>query len=492
LLRRRAAALLFLAALGLFCFLRLRNIGHLLVWDEAQFVLYTRSLVEGTRDPYWFYWSRFFHLHPPVYLYLCSFLYRVDGGDPRAYEAISFLFSLGTFLVTWRLAVRLYGRRAGAWTAFFLAVATASTFFDTWIKQDAAAVFFSVLCVHLFMQERYLGSGVALGLGMLSKETAVFALLTLLAYSLAARERRRLGGAVKAGLLAAAVSGWWYLFVSDYVRNFARFFAGRGMEAQAWRAPWGYYFSGLPADLGWVPFCLSMLGCLVCLRRYLKRDRKYALPLCWFLPTYLFLSFSTGKPYWMVSSALPALALLAALGAVSLLGWVRRGIRGRRAAAAGAAVLAAALLLGSALGACTTREADYNEGRNPDHWQQAVNSRRDALFLKGAMRPGDRVAAIFNSSDMWDPTFTYYLGDVDLVPASHLFLKDPDAMALEVRKRGIDWIYIGIYVSAEQEFQQYDQDLRYFLARLPLLLEARGFYQTGWSVMIELEEGQGE
>ncbi len=477
-LKKSAPALLFLAALILFCFLRLRNLGHLLLWDEAQFVLYARSFVEGAGDPQWFYWSRFFHLHPPVYLYLCSFANRLWGSRPGAYEALSFLFSSGAFLVTWRMGVFLFGRRTGAWASFFLAVTPASSFFDTWIKQDAAAAFFAVLALYLFMKKRYELSGLAAGLGMLCKETAAFALLAMLTFSLAARHRDRLRGILKIGAIAALMSAWWYLFISDYVGHFAQFFLGRGTEAGIWRKPWHYYFSGMPLDLGWAGTVLAVWGCLACLRRSSEGCGDHLFPLCWFLPTYAFLSFSAGKPYWMVSTALPALALLAGIGADSLTRWVLVRVGGRRGSLLSLA-FAVLLLSWAAAGVLMTDEASYNGNRHEAYWAQAVASRDDARFLSESMLPDERAAVIFNSRDIWDPTLLHYFGRPGLIPAKAAFLRDAEEMAGRVREMGISWIYIGIDAD-------YDQELRFFLPQIKRLLPVEAMYQNGWRIILRL------
>jgi len=486
-LRRKGPSLLLAASLLLFILLRLRHFGHLLLWDEAQFVLYARSFVEGARDPQWFYWSRFFHLHPPAYLYVCSAFYRLRGGDsPGAYMTVSLLFGLGNLLVLYRLSSHLFGRRVAAWSALFLSVFPALTFFDVWIKQDAAAAFFSTLSIYLFARKRYGPAGAALGLGMLCKETAVFALLTVGVWAMARRNRDALRGAAVCGLIAAVLCSWWYLFVSDYVGHFADFFLGRGTEAGIWRQPWHYYLSGLPTDLGWAATCLAAWGCLVCLRRAGRGDGDSLLPLCWFLPTYAFLSFSAGKPYWMVTTALPALALLAGTGAEALARWAFERAVGSRGTAL-ALILAILLAAGPALGGLAMGEADYNGRRYDAYWEQAVASRDDALFLAGSMLPGERVAVIFNSRDIWDPTLMYYFGRPGLVPAESAFLGDPGEMARRVEEMGIGWIYVG-------RDSAYERELRSFLPEIRRLLPVTAEYRNGWRVILRLGEGseQGE
>jgi hypothetical protein len=55
-------AALAILAIAIFLYLRMRNLGHLLNWDEARFVLYNRSFTGNVEDV----WSRFINLHPPL------------------------------------------------------------------------------------------------------------------------------------------------------------------------------------------------------------------------------------------------------------------------------------------------------------------------------------------------------------------------------------------------------------------------------------------
>jgi 4-amino-4-deoxy-L-arabinose transferase-like glycosyltransferase len=464
-----------LASLAAFCYLRLRNLGHLLLWDEAQFVLYTRSFVDGTNDQ----WARFIHLHPPIYLWINSLLYRVFGTEAAGFEVVSILFSLGTLLLTWRLAHVLFGRWAGVLAMFFLAVLPASTVIDTWIKQDAAAVFFLTLTIYLFVREKYAWGGVALGLGMLCKETAVFALLALGTYSVLSWRRSQVWGVAKVALIGAAISAWWYIFVSDYVGNFADFFLGRGNESRLFSQPWHYYFSGLPDDLGWIILAAAGAGAAYCLWRRFQGSRVHLLPLAWFLSIYAFLSISAGKPYWMVTTALPALAILASIGVVETAQWLGKHIHRVRLARALQGLLIGAMMLAAFAGAARTSDVDYNVARFPAYWQQADLSRQDAEFLKENMGEADKLFIIFNAIDRWDPTLVYYLGDIDFIPGTSGMLGSPEDLAAYVRATGADWIYLA------NDDVYYDQ-LQGFLAAADGLMPVESVYSGDWSIIIKL------
>jgi 4-amino-4-deoxy-L-arabinose transferase-like glycosyltransferase len=464
-----------LASLATFLYLRLRNLGHLLLWDEAQFVLYTRSFVDGTKDQ----WAGLIHLHPPIYLWISSVLYGVFGIETVSYEVVSILFSLGTLLLTWRLAKVLFGRWTGAMAMFFLAVLPASTVIDTWIKQDAAAVFFLTLTIYLFMREKYAWGGVALGLGMLCKETAVFALLALGIYSVLSWRRNLVWGVVKVALIGAALSAWWYIFVSNYVGHFGNFFMGHGLEAEAWAQPWHFYFSGLPEDLGWVILAAAAVGAAFCIRRRWQGSLVHLLPLAWFLGIYAFLSCSYGKPYWMVTSALPALAILASIGVVELTRWLGEHIHRASLARVTQVLLVGTVMLAAFLGAAWTSDAEYNTARDLRYWQQADLSRQDAEFLKDNVGETDKLFIIFNSNDRWDPTLVYYMGDIDFIPGTSGMLGSPEDLAAYVRAIGADWIYLANDAA-------YQDQLQGFLDAMDGLLPIETVYPGIWSIIIKL------
>jgi 4-amino-4-deoxy-L-arabinose transferase-like glycosyltransferase len=264
---------------------------------------------------------------------------------------VSILFSLGTLLLVKRTAGFLFNRWTGALAMFFLAVLPASTVFDSWIKEDALAVFFLTLTIYLFVRKKYVWSGVALGLGMLSKEIAVFSLLAIGIYVLTCWQRDQVLGMVKVGLIGAVISFWWYFFVSSSVGLFGGFFLGTNNEAAVWAFPWHFYLSGLPDDLGWCILAAAAVGMAACFWRRFQGSRVHMLPVAWFIPIYVFISFSVGKPHWMVSSALPAAAMLAAIGTVESAKWLGGHISSARLARVAQISLVGTLMLWAFLGA---------------------------------------------------------------------------------------------------------------------------------------------
>lgn len=447
-----------LFAVALFLYLRLRNLGHTLNWDEARFVLTTRSFVDGLEGG----WSNYVNFHPPLYLWVCALINKTLGGEASSFELVAIFFSLGTLFLTGCVATYLFDRWIGALSMLFLAVMPASAILDTWIKQDAAATFFITLTIFLFLKKKYAWSGIALGLGMLSKETAVFSLPAIGIFALTSWRRDRILGVVKTGLIGAVICFWWYLFFSGSVGHFGGFFLGTNQESEIWALPWDQYFRNLPYDLGWSVLLTATAGLAVCLWRLLKGARSYVLPLAWFIPTYAFLSFSVGKPYWMISSALPAVAMLASIGAVEPARWLGGFMSSERLARVAQGVLTGALVLLAIVAGVFTGNAKYNNDHGP-FLLEAELRRWEADAVRENVGADEKVFLIFDESYGGSPSFFYYLGDVGLNPPAGWKESGPENAAAYILSTGANWIYYG-------NTHTYSDELWSFLNRLLELL----------------------
>ncbi len=473
--RRGWTTILVLLSIVVFLSLRLRNLGHLLTWDESQFVLINRAYVGGIDNQ--------FHLlvnhHPPIYLWVSSFLYKYLHLEAKSYQLVSVILSLGTLLLVYALARFLYGERVGALSCFIYATLPAATVLDTWIKQDALAIFFLALTIYLFVKGRYGWGGVAIGLGMLCKEIAVFALMVLVIYALVCRSKDKIKGTLIVGAVGFLISFWWYLFFSTSKGTFWGFFWGSSLEAKVWKLPWHFYLRGLPTDLGWLILVLCFYGLALCIYRGIEGSRAFFLPAVWMLSIYIFLSFSYGKPYWMVGSALPAAAILAALGIDQLTWHIRRSELGKRTLIPLASLVVAGALIFFLMVGIFTEYKNYNMKRMPNYWLGAEYARDDALYFRKNMIEGESIFAIFNSVNRDDPTFLYYLGRVDYVSQPWDFLEKPDKVAAYVRGSGIDWIYIGRDAA-------YMETLERFMSRIGDYLRGT-VRETVWSIIIHVE-----
>ncbi len=276
------------------------------------------------------------------------------------------------------------------------------------------------------------------------------------------------------------MSFWWYLFMSNSEGNFAKFFLGSSNEYINWSQPWHYYFSGLPDDLGWVILGALLAGLLFCVYRCIQGKRIYALPIVWFVPVYLVLSFSFGKPYWMVTSALPAAALLAAIGTVEAVKWLGEHIHRAGLARACQALLAGGLMIAALANAVLTSAADYNISRHSTYWPGTVQVQQDAELIKQNLEQDDTLFLINNPGDLMNPTFIYYLGPVMIDVGAAWMVEAPDYLANYVKSIGSDWIYLG-------EVYGYDMPPEDIKASIEERLPVKSSYYDDFSLIFELD-----
>ena len=356
-------------------------------------------------------------------------------------EVVSIVFSLGTLVLTYYIAKSLFSRRVAALSMFFLAVMPASTVVDTWIKQDTLANFFAVLMVLLFLRKRYLLSGLVLGVGLFTKEIAIFALAGVFVFALFTYDRERVKGAVITGVIGGLMSFWWYLFISTGAGKFWDFFLGTGREAVSFSKPWNYYIGGLPTDIGWLLTVLMAIGLVYCLFRWLNGNDKYLLPAAWLVVIYVVISISSGKPFWMVSSALPAAAMLAAIGTFATVDKMTRFLRSRQKLRTTIkVVLLSAVVIVTAVQGIATGYNGYWKARLPGYLKISQTGLSDASFLNSNRR-GELVFAVNIGNDR-DAPVAYYLGDDSYYPLSERIVEAPQVLLDGAKKAGSHWVYM--------------------------------------------------
>jgi len=182
-----------------------------------------------------------------------------------------------------------------------------------------------VCYVYFLVKERSGWAGLSLGLAMLSKETAAFIVLGYLVYLIVARDRARVRAFIYSVLIGAALSAWWYLFLSLSRGRFISFLLGTHSEVAMFDFGTLYYFRGLGADLGPFLILAALGGAASALYGLFRGGRRLAmLPLACSLTPYLFFLLLKGKPPWMVTTALPFIALLCGQGMDAFLKLIRR------------------------------------------------------------------------------------------------------------------------------------------------------------------------
>lgn len=312
------AWLLFIAVLNIA--LRTNSIGHALTWDEAWILCSLKSLAGGGELFQHQLWR-----HPPIYLGFGLLLAPLKEGFEIRMQLLSLGLSTTALLVFISFIAQFFGRRIALMSGLIYTLLPGAMLFDTWIKRDSLVTLFCILALFAFFKRKNLLAGIFLGLGLLSKETAIFFAIALLLLIIVQKPRKASIRTVVAVFLPAGiVAGWWYLFFHQGMTGYAEFFQGLSEEATEFSKPWWYYLAKLRYDLGFPGLLFVAAGLLALLADKKNRgnlkglllvlQRKRFLPLFILLPSYLILSLSHGKPPWLTISLYPFWALAMAMG----------------------------------------------------------------------------------------------------------------------------------------------------------------------------------
>lgn len=147
--------------------------------------------------------------HPPLYFYLVDVSYKLFGGVTwlsARFPGI-LLGTLSVFLV-YLIGEKLFSSRIGLASAFFSAFSFFQAKYSGMGTIDTAPAFFALACIYFFSKRKensffLIASGLALGLAVLSKYSALFILPALIVWALV--EERKIFAERKAllGLLIA-------------------------------------------------------------------------------------------------------------------------------------------------------------------------------------------------------------------------------------------------------------------------------------------------
>jgi 4-amino-4-deoxy-L-arabinose transferase-like glycosyltransferase len=339
-----AEGAILIVALGVGAFLRVWEINKLgLNSDEAVYAGQAAAIAgESSLEPFF----SAFRAHPLLFQVILSIAYSLPGDVDLWGRLFSAAIGLVTVFVTYKLGALLYGRRAGAIAALFLALMPYHVLVTRQILLDGPMTLFAT--VGLYMVARYVktergpwlyAAGAALGLAGLSKETSLVLLGGIYAF-LALTPEIRLRVRDVVGSLAVL----WAVFMAFPL---ALSLAGRsstGGNYLAWqlfRRPnheWTFYPTQVPEALG-VLVVLAALAGLWLLRR--ENSWRETLLLCWIAVPSVFFQIWPVKGFQYLLPAAPAVAILAAR---MLTRWSPGP--GRTAKRAGASVAFAPLAVG--------------------------------------------------------------------------------------------------------------------------------------------------
>jgi len=321
--------------------LLLPNLGGPSLWDDDEAVN-AEAAREMAEARTWIIPTFNFELRTakPVMLYwLQRTSYAVFGVSEWSARLPSVLAALGTVLLTYELARRMFGRSAGLLAGVVLASAIEFSILAHAATPDAVLLFFTMLTytVFWFGQENgrrrwWLPTAAACGLAFLTKGPVgvVIPGLVIFAYFAWNRELGRLWDRriFKAFLVAFAVAAPWYAWVSIETRGqWAKAFfltenVSRALEAKENHSGSMFFHAGMLLVL-FAPWSIFLFGSLWYGIKGARREssdveatglapevRAHRFLLCWFASYLLVFSLAATKLPNYVLPLYPALAIL--------------------------------------------------------------------------------------------------------------------------------------------------------------------------------------
>ena len=288
--------------------------------DEAVFAGQAASLAG---DPAFTPFFPVFRAHPLFFQSLLSIGYRAGGVSPVGGRLLSVAFGMATVWLTYAIGARLYGRRVGVLAALLIGVMPYAVVVSRQVLLDGPMSFFAALALYLLVRfvqtERatwLYAAAAALGLAVLTKETAILLLGGAYAFFTLTRQTRL-------GLRQAAIAlAVLLLTVLPYPLSLklagSSSTGGHFLVWQLLRRPnhsWWFYLGAVPPALGWGVVAVVLIG-LVVLHRSLSWSEH--LLLAWIAGPCLFFEIWAVKGYqYLLPIAVPV-AVLAAMVIVSV------------------------------------------------------------------------------------------------------------------------------------------------------------------------------
>lgn len=155
------------------------------------------------------WWTRLsFHDHPPLVLLAQNFFIKIFGENTFAFRFPSAILGILSVYLIYLIGWRLIYQFAGLAAAAALAVTVNHIFISRVGLQESFIIFFILLAVYFFLHalenDRYfIWTGLAIGLGILTKYTAFIVVIILLAYLLLFRRGAFLNKKLWLGALVA-------------------------------------------------------------------------------------------------------------------------------------------------------------------------------------------------------------------------------------------------------------------------------------------------
>ncbi len=317
--------------------------------DEPRFALIARDMVRTGEWLVPMVGGDLYQDKPPLYFWIIAFFLKLNVSPRVAFLLPSLLASLGTVVLVYDLARRLWNRETGLAAGLALLFTVQFVWQGRQAQIDATLVFWTTLGLYSLLRHLLLGPAwrwyalgwAAAGFGVITKGVGFLPLLVLLPYGLARSVRwqprpRFAGGwrwAMGPVAFLAAVSVWLVPMLIAATgdpqlaayRDEILFQQTVDRYASAWhhQQPFWYFLVEVIPFL-WLPLTALLPWAVPRWRDALRQaDLRVLLLLCWVVLVVMFFSLSAGKRGVYVLPAVPALALLISPWLIELTG--RRG-----------------------------------------------------------------------------------------------------------------------------------------------------------------------
>jgi 4-amino-4-deoxy-L-arabinose transferase-like glycosyltransferase len=305
--------------------------------DEPRFALSAKQMVDSGNWLIPHRGSQLYADKPPAFMAAQAAAYEVAGNWRVAFLLPSLLAALGTLLLVYDLARRLWDRRTGLFAAGALLAAFQFVYQAKRAQIDPSVTFFVTLANYGLLRHFLLGPDwraywlgcFAAGLGVITKGVGVLALFMFAPYIFARMQHwqnatvtqhtfwRWAAGGVA---FAAALSLWLVPMLLAVQRaaspDYAAYAhdilfhqtAGRYTDSWDHQHPFWYYLGVILT--GWLPLTLVLPQVWPrWMERLRARDARLLLPLAWIVLVVVFFSFPRGKRDVYILPALPMFAL---------------------------------------------------------------------------------------------------------------------------------------------------------------------------------------
>jgi 4-amino-4-deoxy-L-arabinose transferase-like glycosyltransferase len=305
--------------------------------DEPRFALSAKQMADSGNWLIPHRGSELYSDKPPTFMALQAAAFEVTGTWRVAFLLPSLFAALGTLLLVYNLARRLWDRRTGLFAAGALLAAFQFVYQAKRAQIDPSVTFFVTLANYGLLRHFLLGPDwraywlgcFAAGLGVITKGVGILALFMFAPYIFARMQHwqnvavtQRSFWRWAAGGLAfvAALSLWlvpmllavqraaspdYAAYVHDILFHQT---AGRYTDSWDHQHPFWYYLGVIAT--GWLPLTLVLPGVWPRWRERLRaRDARFLLPLAWIVLVVVFFSFPKGKRDVYILPALPMFAL---------------------------------------------------------------------------------------------------------------------------------------------------------------------------------------